>query len=98
VEHLVDTTFAGAERAKVQAADALEDAARRLRETSMADKGENVKAILSDLDTKTKELKSGVYEKVEPIEDFIYEHPFMTIAIAVGAGFLIGSLVVSRRD
>ena len=98
VEQLVDTSFASAERAKVQAADAFEEAARRLREMSMTGKGEDVKALLNELDAKTGELKSQVEKKVEPVEDFIHEHPFMTVAIAVGAGFLIGSLLARRRD
>ncbi len=98
VEQLVDTSFASAERAKIQAADAFEDAARRLREMSVTGKGEDVKALLNELDAKTGELKSQVEKKVEPVEDFIHEHPFMTVAIAIGAGFLIGSLLASRRD
>ena len=98
VEQLVDTTFGGAEKAKLQAADAFENAAKRLREMSVTGKGDDVKAILNDLDAKTVELKSQVEKKVEPVEDFIHEHPFMTVAIAVGAGFLLGSLLASRRD
>lgn len=98
VEQLMDTSFASAERAKIQAADAFEDAARRLREMSVTGKGDDVKALLNELDAKTGELKSQVEKKVEPVEDFIHEHPFMTVAIAIGAGFLIGSLLASRRD
>jgi ElaB/YqjD/DUF883 family membrane-anchored ribosome-binding protein len=98
VEQLVDTTFGGAEKAKIQAADAFEEASRRLRGMSMTGKGDEVKALLNELDAKTGELKSQVEKKVEPVEDFIHEHPFMTVAIAVGAGFLIGSLLASRRD
>jgi ElaB/YqjD/DUF883 family membrane-anchored ribosome-binding protein len=98
VEHLVDTTFSGAEKAKIQAADAFEEASRRLRGMSMADKGEEVKALLNELDAKTGELKSQVGNKVDSLEDFIQEHPFMTVAVAVGAGVLIGSLLASMRD
>jgi len=35
--------------------------------------------------------------KTEPVQDFVMEHPLMTIAIAAGAGLLIGALLV-RRD
>ena len=94
----MDTTFAGAEKAKLQAADAFEEAARRLREMSVTGKGDDVKALLNELETKTSDLKAEVGKKVEPVEDFIHEHPFMTVAIAVGAGLLIGSLLASRRD
>lgn len=93
----MDTTFAKAEKAKVNAADAFEEAARRLRETSVTGKGEDVKAILNELEAKTTQLKAEVEETVAPVEDFITDHPFMTVAIALGAGFLIGSLIASSR-
>ena len=97
VEHAVDTTFGSAEKVKVQTADALEEAARKLRELSMAAKGEEIKAVLNDTGDKIEKLKAEMGEKVQPMEDFITEHPFMSIAIAAGAGLLIGSLV-ARRD
>lgn len=97
VEHAVDTTFGSAERVKVQTADALEEAARKLREMSMTAKGEDIKAVLNDAGMKIDNLKAEVGHKVEPVEDFITEHPFMSIAIAAGAGVLIGALLV-RRD
>jgi ElaB/YqjD/DUF883 family membrane-anchored ribosome-binding protein len=97
IEQLVDSSFAGAEKAKVQAADAFEDASIRLRGIKITNTGDEVKAILNDLDTKTGELKSQVEKKIEPVGDFIHEHPFVTVAVAVGAGFLIGSLLASRR-
>jgi ElaB/YqjD/DUF883 family membrane-anchored ribosome-binding protein len=97
IEQLVDTSFAGAEKAKLQAADAFEDASIRLRGISITNKGDEVKALLNDLDAKTGELKSMVEKKVEPVGDFIHEHPFMTVAVAVGAGLVIGSILASRR-
>lgn len=93
----MDTTFAGAERVKVQTADALEEAARKLREASITAKGEDIKAILNDSEARINELKSQIGEKVEPVEEFITEHPLMSVAIAVGAGLMIGSLL-ARRD
>jgi ElaB/YqjD/DUF883 family membrane-anchored ribosome-binding protein len=97
IEQLVDTSFAGAEKAKLQAADAFEDASIRLRGIRITNKGDEVKALLNDLDVKTGELKSMVEKKVEPVGDFIQEHPFMTVAVAVGAGVVIGSILASRR-
>ncbi len=97
VERVVDTTFGGAESIKSQAADALEEAARKIREMSITARGEDVKAILSDTEAQIDRLKARVGQKVEPMEDFITEHPFMSIAIAAGAGLLIGSLI-TRRD
>lgn len=97
MEHAVDTTFGSAEKVKVQTADALEEAARKLREMSMTAKGEDIKAVLNDTGDRIDQLKAEMGEKVQPVQDFVTEHPFMSIAIAVGAGLLIGALVV-RRD
>ncbi len=97
MERAVDTTFGSAEKVKVQTADALEEAARKLREMSMTAKGEDIKAVLDETGAKIDTLKAEMGQKVQPLEDFILEHPFMSIAIAAGAGLLIGALVV-RRD
>ena len=97
VERAVDTTFGSAEKVKVQTADALEEAALKLREMSMTAKGEDIKSVLNETGDKIDQLKAEMGEKVQPVQDFVTEHPFMSIAIAVGAGLLIGALVV-RRD
>ncbi len=97
MERAVETTFGGAEKVKVQAADTLEEAARKLREMSITAKGEDVKAILSDTEARIDELRGQVSKKVEPVEDFITEHPFVSIALAAGVGLMIGALL-TRRD
>ncbi len=97
VERAVDTTFGSAEKVKVQTADALEEAARKLREMSVTAKGEDIKAVLSDTGARIDRLKAEMGQKVEPVQDFVMEHPLMSIAIAAGAGLLIGALLV-RRD
>ncbi len=97
VERVVETTFGSAENVKTQTADALEEAARKLRELSISAKGEDIKAVLNETGVKIDKLKAEMGHKVEPVEDFITEHPFMSIAIAAGAGILIGALLV-RRD
>ncbi len=82
---------------KVQTADALEEAARKLREMSITAKEEDIKAVLDEAGVKVDKLKADVSQKVEPVEEFITEHPFLSIAIAAGAGILIGALF-TRRD
>lgn len=94
---VVDTTIEGAEKVKAQAADVLEEAARKLREMSITAKGGELKAALDDASEKIERLKAEVGRKVEPVEGFIKEHPFMSIAIAAGAGALAGALL-ARRD
>lgn len=97
VEHLVDTTVAKADNLKVQTADVLEEAARRLREADLSVKGNEVKAILNNVEDKINQLKSDAERKVAPVEDFITDHPLVSVLLAVGAGFMIGS-ALSRRD
>ena len=97
VERIVDTTVAKAENVKVQTADALEEAARKLREASLESKGQEVKNILGDIEARTNQLKAEVDRTVAPVENFIVEHPLASVMIAVGVGFMVGSLM-TRRD
>lgn len=97
VERIVDNTVAKAENVKVQTADALEETARKLREASLESKGQDVKAMIGDIEARTNQLKAEVDKKIEPVESFIVEHPFAAIMIAVGVGFMVGSLM-TRRD
>lgn len=97
VKRVVDTTFEGAEKVKAQAADVLEEAARKLREMSITAKGEELKAVLDDAGEKIERLRAEAGHKVEPVEGFIKEHPLMSIVIAAGAGALAGALL-ARRD
>ena len=97
VERMVNTTVAKADSLKVQTADALEEAARKLREADLSTRGEDIKAALNDAESRIIRLREGFSEKVEPMETFIVEHPIMSVAMAVGVGFLVGALV-SRRD
>ena len=97
---MVDTTVAKADHMKVQTADALEEAARKLREADLSLKGDEVKAILSDVEARVDQLKADVEKKVEPVENFIVDHPFASVLIAAGVGFMIGSLLsrMNSRD
>jgi ElaB/YqjD/DUF883 family membrane-anchored ribosome-binding protein len=92
VNRMVDTTVAKADHMKVQTADALEEAARKLREADISLKGDEVKAMLNDAEARICELKADIGKKVEPVENFIYEHPLASVMIAVGVGFMVGSL------
>jgi ElaB/YqjD/DUF883 family membrane-anchored ribosome-binding protein len=92
VNRMVDTTVAKADNMKVQTADALEEAARKLREADLSIKGDEVKAMLSDAEARINDLKADIGKKVEPVENFIVDHPFASIMIAVGVGFMVGSL------
>jgi hypothetical protein len=74
VNRMVDTTVAKADHMKVQTADALEEAARKLRDADISLKGDEVKAILSDVEARVDQLKAGVEKKVEPVENFIVDH------------------------
>jgi ElaB/YqjD/DUF883 family membrane-anchored ribosome-binding protein len=92
VNRMVDTTVAKADHMKVQTADALEEAARKLREADISLKGDEVKAMLNDAEARICALKADIGKKVEPVENFIVDHPFASIMIAVGVGFMVGSL------
>lgn len=97
VEKMVDTTVAKADSFKVQTADALEETARKLREADLSVKGDEVKAMLSDAEARINALKGGIEKKVEPVETFIVDHPFASVMIAVGLGFVAGSIIASMR-
>lgn len=95
---MVDTTVAKADSFKVQTADALEETARKLREADLSIKGDEVKAMLTDAEARISMLRADVEKKVEPVETFIVDHPFASVMIAVGLGFMVGSLVASMRS
>lgn len=97
VERIVDTTVARAENVKIQTADALEETAKKLRETDLGSRGQEVKAAIGDIEARANRVRAEVDRKVEPVESFIVEHPFASIMIAVGVGFVVGSLM-TRRD
>jgi ElaB/YqjD/DUF883 family membrane-anchored ribosome-binding protein len=92
VNRMVDNTVAKADHVKVQTADSLEELARKLREADLSIKGDDVKAMLNEAEARICELKANVEKKVEPVENFIVDHPFTSILIAAGVGFMVGSL------
>lgn len=106
---MIDAGVAGAEQVKLQAAEALEEAARRLRSADVASRGEDVRHILEDVEGRIDQFRATVgaeYEKigeeyhrrVEPVETIISEHPIPAVLIAMGVGTLLGMLISRVRD
>jgi ElaB/YqjD/DUF883 family membrane-anchored ribosome-binding protein len=108
-ERMVNAGVAGADHLKIQTAEALEDAARKLRKTDVAAKGEEVKYILQDVEDKVNQFKeevgagyhtmeAGYHQSVEPVENIIIDHPIPAVLVAAGAGLLLGMLIFKSRD
>ena len=100
---------ASAESFKIKTAEALEEAARKLRSADISVKDEDVRNILSDVESRVNEFKitarAGIekfeadyHKTVEPVERIIIEHPIPAVLIAAGIGVLIGILIIKSRD
>jgi ElaB/YqjD/DUF883 family membrane-anchored ribosome-binding protein len=92
VNRIVDTSVAKADHVKVHTADSLEELARKLREADISVKGDEIKAMLDDAEARINDLKADIGKKVEPVENFIVEHPLTSVMIAAGVGFMVGSI------
>jgi ElaB/YqjD/DUF883 family membrane-anchored ribosome-binding protein len=108
-DRMVKTGVAGADQMKIQTAEALEEAARKLRSADLKSKGEDVKDILHNVEDSVNQLKAemGVkyqkieadyHKRVEPVEHIIIDHPIPSVLIAAGIGALIGMLLFKVRD
>jgi ElaB/YqjD/DUF883 family membrane-anchored ribosome-binding protein len=108
-DRMVNAGVAGADHLKIQTAEALEDAARKLRRTDVAAKGEDVKRILHDVENRVNQFKAevgaeydkieaGYHQSAEPVENIIIDHPIPSVLIATGIGVLIGMLIFKTRD
>jgi ElaB/YqjD/DUF883 family membrane-anchored ribosome-binding protein len=108
-DRMVNAGVAGADHLKIQTAEALEDAARKLRETDVASRGDDVKKILHDVEHRVNQFKAEVgaeydrieedyHERVEPVENIIIDHPIPSVLVAAGIGVLIGMLLFKARD
>ena len=108
-DKMVTMGVASADSYKIQTAEALEEAARKLRSADVSVKGEDVRHILSDVESRVNQLKTEVsagyermeadyHKKVEPVEHIIIEHPIPAVLIAAGIGVLIGMLIFKSRD
>ena len=108
-DRMVDQGVAGAEHLKLQTAEALEEAARRLRSADVSAKGEDVRQILHDIEGRIQQLKAAAgagygkidadyHKMVEPVETVIAQHPIPAVLIATGVGVLIGMVIFKARD
>ena len=108
-DKMVDTGTAGADRMKIQTAEALEEAARKLRNADLSEQSENVRHILHDVEdridqfkeevgTKYHEIEADYHQRVEPVENIIIDHPIPSVLIAAGVGVLVGMLIFKARD
>ena len=100
---------ANAGRYKIQTAEALEEAARRLRSAEAPVNEEDVRQILNEVESRVSRFKTEVgegyerieadyHKKIEPVENIIIEHPIPAVLIAAGMGVLIGMLIFKSRD
>jgi ElaB/YqjD/DUF883 family membrane-anchored ribosome-binding protein len=108
-DRVVNAGVAGADSLKIQTAEALENAARKLRSADVSAKGEDVKHILQDVEDQVNQFRAEVgdryrkidacyHKKVEPVEHIITDHPIPSVLIAAGIGALIGMLILKARD
>jgi len=108
-DRMVKTGVAGDDQKTIQTAEALEEAARKLRSADLSSKGEDVKDILHDVEDRVNQLKTemGVryqkieadyHKRVEPVEHIIIDHPIPSVLIAAGIGALIGMLLFKVRE
>ena len=109
VDNIVSAGVFRADSYKIQTAEALEEAARRLRSADISAQGEDVRHILSNVESRVNQLKTKInagYERVEadyhknvePVENIIIDHPIPAVLIAAGMGVLIGMLISKFRD
>lgn len=104
VNRIVNEKVASADILKVQTADALEEAARKLRSADISTHGEDLKHILYGVEAKVNQFKkeAGIkydemevdfHKKMEPVETMITDHPIPAVLVAIGVGFLAGMLI-----
>jgi ElaB/YqjD/DUF883 family membrane-anchored ribosome-binding protein len=93
---------------KNQTIEALEEAARKLRDSDIPVNREDVENILDDvqnqmdvykeqIDAGYPEMEEEYHKLVEPVENIICDHPIPAVMVAMGLGLLFGMLI-SRRD
>lgn len=108
-DQMVNAGVSGADHLKIQTAEALEEAARKLRRADVSAKGEEVKHILHDVEHRVNQFKEevgaeyhkievGYHDTVEPVENVIIDHPIPSVLVAAGIGVLIGMLLFKGRD
>jgi ElaB/YqjD/DUF883 family membrane-anchored ribosome-binding protein len=108
INRMADKGFSDADHLKNQTIDALEEAARKLRNADISVSRENVENILhgvqnqmdvykEEIGARYHEMEEEYHNRVEPVENIICDHPIPAVMVALGIGFLFGMLI-SRRD
>ena len=108
-DRMINAGVADIDYLKIHTAESLEEAARNLRRADVADKGEDIKQILQDIEDQVNRLKGNLdkdYQKIEsdfhkntkPVEQVITSHPVPSVLIAAGAGILLGILISKVRN
>lgn len=108
-ERVTEKSVSGTEHLKHQTADALEEAARRLRNADMSINDEDVQNILhgvqdrvehfkDELGAKYQEMEIEYHKRAEPVENIIIDHPIPSVLVALGVGVLFGMLISKFRD
>jgi ElaB/YqjD/DUF883 family membrane-anchored ribosome-binding protein len=109
IDKITNKGISEADHIKNQTVEALEEAARKLRNADMSMNGEDVKNILhgvqnkmdhfkEEMGTKFHEAEIEYQKKVEPVEHIIRDHPVPAVVVAVGFGFLLGMLLSRSHD
>ena len=109
VERIPVRGISGAENLKLQTAEALEEAARKLRNADMSINDEEVQNILHGVHDRVEHLKEEIgakyqeieieyHKRAEPVENIICEHPIPSVLVALGVGVLFGMLISKFRD
>jgi ElaB/YqjD/DUF883 family membrane-anchored ribosome-binding protein len=108
-DRMVNAGVSGADHLKIQTAEALEDAARKLRRADVSAKGDEAKHILHEVEDRVnlfraevgaeyRHLEADYHESMEPVENIIIDHPIPSVLVAAGVGLLIGMLIFKSRD
>jgi ElaB/YqjD/DUF883 family membrane-anchored ribosome-binding protein len=110
MDRAVTRGAAGADSMRLQTAEALEEAARKLRSADISvhsgdfqnvlnDAGNRLEAFKADMGARYHDLEVGYHETVEPVENMISDHPIPAVLVAAGIGFLLGMLICkTTRD
>jgi ElaB/YqjD/DUF883 family membrane-anchored ribosome-binding protein len=109
MNRVVDKTVSEADTMKLRTADALEEAAHKLRSADISAHGDEVKRALHDAEArihqfreeageKYREIEAEYHKKVEPVETIISDHPIPAVMVAMGIGFLFGMLISKSSD
>jgi ElaB/YqjD/DUF883 family membrane-anchored ribosome-binding protein len=109
LDRVVTKGASGADSMRLQTAEALEEAARKLRSAEISINSGDFQNVLNDAETRLEEFKAemgaryhdlevGYHEAVEPVETMISDHPIPAVLVAAGIGFLLGMLICKARD